>query len=331
MVYTESRFSHLSYSTVGHGRTDSPTIIDNAFTPVSGIGIAIPYPVLQRTFLFDATPPPSPVYQKFKYPSSVPPSTPQGKKDLINFDKLPEWSQDNPHIHSGYRQISHSTSTCLYSCFQIHNETFNIWSHFIPCILFIILEGIIMYYLNTRYPNATIKDYIVFSFFILCATICLGISSIFHSLISHSQKGHDLWLKLDYVGIVFLIIGCFISAVYMSFFCQQTLQYAYCGMVSYLSLFHFCILMKCIDFNNVEHGISFSPPTNFSRSSMAFFPCSSFLCNSCFGSYSFRSYNSTVWMEQGHGTIGYAVLFRRSITAFGRGRLFCCMFSPSLS
>ncbi|KAF7893697.1 uncharacterized protein EAF02_001235 [Botrytis sinoallii] len=235
MVYTESKFSHLSYSTVGHGRTDSPTFIDDAFTPISGIGVAIPYPVLQRTFLLDPTPPPSPVHQKFKYTSSATSSTIQGQQDLITFDKLPEWSQDNPHIHSGYRQISHSTSTCLHSCVQIHNETFNIWSHFIPCILFIILEGIIMYYLNTRYPNATIKDHIIFSFFILCATICLGISAIFHSLISHSQKGRDLWLKLDYVGIVFLIIGCFISAVYMSFFCQQTLQYAYCGMILAMS------------------------------------------------------------------------------------------------
>lgn len=232
MVYTQSGASLLSYSTLGYNRRDSPTFIDDTFTPISGIGIAIPYPALQRTFLLDPTPPQSPVGQKYKCPSSAPSSTIQDQYDLITFDELPKWSQDNPHIQSGYRQISHSTSTCLHSCFQIHNETFNIWSHFIPCILFIILEGVMVYYLNTRYPNATTKDHIIFAFFILCATICLGISAIFHSLISHSEKTRDLWLKLDYAGIIFLIIGCFISAVYMSFFCQQTLQYAYWGMVS---------------------------------------------------------------------------------------------------
>ncbi|KAJ8068107.1 hypothetical protein OCU04_003679 [Sclerotinia nivalis] len=235
MVYIQSRVSNLSYSTLGCGRRDSPTFIDDSFTPISGIGIAIPYPTFQRTFFLDPTPPQSPVGPKFKCPSFAPSSTTQGQYNLITFDQLPKWSRDNPHIQSGYRRISHSTSTCLHSCFQIHNETFNIWSHFIPCIIFIILEGAMIYYLKTRYPNATTKDHIIFAFFISCATICLGISTIFHSVISHSRKTRDLWLKLDYAGIIFLIIGCFISAVYMSFFCHQTLQYAYWAMILAMS------------------------------------------------------------------------------------------------
>ncbi|KAA8564037.1 hypothetical protein EYC84_012032 [Monilinia fructicola] len=235
MVSTEPGTPILSYSTLGYGRRDSPTFVDDVFTPISGIGIAIPYPIVQSTFLLDPTPPQSPVGATFKCPSSLPSSTIQGQYDLITYDELPKWSQDNPHIQSGYRQISHSTSTCFHSCFQIHNETFNIWSDFISCILLIILEGVMIYYINTRYPNATTKDYVIFAYFIFSAVVCLGISAVFHSLISHSQTTHDLWLKLDYVGIIFLIVGYFISSVYMTFFCQQILQYAYLGMILAMS------------------------------------------------------------------------------------------------
>lgn len=245
MVSTDPRTSILSYSTLDYGRRDSPTFIDDTFTPISGSGIAVPHPLYQQTFLLDPTPPPSPVGPRFKCPSSAPSSTTQGRCDLITYDSLPKWSQDNPHIYSGYRQISHSTSTCLHSCFQIHNETFNVWSHFVPCILLIVLEGIMIYYLKTHYPKSTLKDHLIFAFFILCAIICLGISAIFHSLISHSRKTRNLWLKLDYAGIVFLIIGCFISAVYMTFFCQPILQYAYWGMVSSSSsLFMISLLIQ---------------------------------------------------------------------------------------
>lgn len=254
MVFRESRSSNLSASTISFGRRSSPTLLDKAFLPTFRIGVAVPYPTIQQrfsviqqiypairnyptiqeTFLLDATPPQSPARAKPEPLSSVASSstTVKDSPKLLAFGELPQWAQDNAHIHHGYRPISNSVSTCLRSCFYKNTETFNMWSHFIPCIIFIILEGVVSYYLNSRYPKVTLKDYVIFALFLLCAFLCLGISAIFHSLICHSQEVHDLWLKLDFAGILLLILGCSISAVYMTFYCEPTFQYAYWGMVS---------------------------------------------------------------------------------------------------
>ncbi|PQE10781.1 hemolysin-III family protein [Rutstroemia sp. NJR-2017a BBW] len=116
-----------------------------------------------------------------------------------------------------------------------HTETVNVWSHLIPCIIFIILEGVISYYLDRRYPKLILKDHVIFAFFLLCGSICLGVSALFHSLTCHSEKVRDLWLKLDFAGILLLILGCSISAIYMTFFCEPTFHYAYWGMIIAMS------------------------------------------------------------------------------------------------
>jgi hypothetical protein len=254
MVFRESRSSNLSASTISFGRRSSPTLLDKAFLPTFRIGVAVPYPTIQQrypsihqiypaiqnhpniqeTFLLDATPPQSPARAKPEQPSSVLSSstTVKDSPKLLAFGELPQWAQDNVHIHHGYRPISNSVSACLRSCTYRHTETFNVWSHLIPCILFIILEGVISYYLSSRYPKLILKDHVIFAFFLLCASLCLGISAIFHSLTCHSEKVRDLWLKLDFAGILLLILGCSISAIYMTFYCEPTFHYAYWGMVS---------------------------------------------------------------------------------------------------
>ena len=44
----------------------------------------------------------------------------------------------NPFIYNGYR-IHHNVCDCIRSMYKMHNETFNIWTHKIPFIAFLLL------------------------------------------------------------------------------------------------------------------------------------------------------------------------------------------------
>lgn len=150
---------------------------------------------------------------------------------LVSYDEIPAWYQDNDCILHGYRQESRSVKACFASWLYIHNETVNIFTHLIPAIIFLIAEGWIFIYFKNGYSQAKPLERFVFAFFLFTASFCLGMSATFHTLLNHSEKVSHLWLQFDFVGIVILIIGYFVSGVYMGFYCEPTLQKVYWAMV----------------------------------------------------------------------------------------------------
>lgn len=61
------------------------------------------------------------------------------KKRHINIEEAPKWTIDNGYIKTGYRQHDPSFFGSMKTAFSIHNETFNIWTHFFGALFFIIL------------------------------------------------------------------------------------------------------------------------------------------------------------------------------------------------
>lgn len=133
----------------------------------------------------------------------------------------------------------------------IHNESVNIYSHLIPAVAFLLGEWYIQYYLISRYSNITCADFFIFSFFLLTAVICLALSTTYHTLMNHSYKVEQLWLRLDLIGIVVLTLGDFVSGIYMVFWCEPLERKIYWSMVSrYLhNLFRFSSLMSNAHFD----------------------------------------------------------------------------------
>jgi len=53
---------------------------------------------------------------------------------------------------------------------------------------------------------------------------------------NHSYKVSSLWLRIDYVGILILILGSFFSGIFVGFYCEPSLQRLYWSMIITLSL-----------------------------------------------------------------------------------------------
>lgn len=66
-------------------------------------------------------------------------------------------------------------------------------------------------------PSATL----VLSCFAGGAIACLGMSATYHALSNHSPAVARWGNKLDYTGIVFLIVGSYVPTLYYGFFCHK--------------------------------------------------------------------------------------------------------------
>lgn len=151
---------------------------------------------------------------------------------LLTYDEIPAWHQDNEYIRSGYRPETNSIRPCFASWLYVHNEAANIFTHLIPAIASLICEALLLGYFRVTYPAATHGDRLAFAFFLLAAASCLGMSATYHTLMNHSASISNLWLRLDYVGIVILTLGDFESGIYLVFYCEPILQQVYWIMVS---------------------------------------------------------------------------------------------------
>lgn len=154
---------------------------------------------------------------------------------LVPYEHLPEWYQDNPWIRSGYRPVSNSANACFRSWVRLHNEVVNIHSHLFAAIAFLLAEAYILEPLSSKYPRVSVGDYAVLTIFLSSATICFGLSAAYHTFICHSQKVETIWLRLDFVGIILLILGSFATGIYVGFWCEQLQRTIYWAMVSVLS------------------------------------------------------------------------------------------------
>ena len=150
---------------------------------------------------------------------------------LLSYDEILPWRQDNPHIRHGYRPLSKSAAKCITSWSYLHNETMNIYSHLLPAIFLIIVGSVAYRDFVERYPLAAPSDLAVFAFWLLSALVCFVLSTGYHTLENHSEKVCIYALRCDYVGILTLTLGDFVSGIRMGFFCEPKLRIIYWTMV----------------------------------------------------------------------------------------------------
>jgi adiponectin receptor len=188
------------------------------------------------------------------------PNSPRTRRvALLMFDELPEWHQDNEYIRRAYRPISGSVRVSIGSWIYVHNEFVNIWTHLIPLVVFLLGMWYIVQYLTSRYSNITGTDIFIFVFYLATVCICLMFSITYHTLMNHSHEVEKLCLRMDLVGVMVLLFGLFVSAIYMVFWCEPRERIIYWSMVSQNSTYpvqvHF-FRVRSIDFDlNWQIGV----------------------------------------------------------------------------
>ena len=141
------------------------------------------------------------------------------KTYFLTGSQLPAWAKDNEFILNGFRPLSNSYWDCFRSCFYVHNETGSIYSHFLAMVWMIILPMYFYPYAKSAYPQADRDDWIIFALFFLGGALCFALSTFFHMVSNHSHAVHDIYLRLDLLGISIVTAGCFPPGVWYTFPC----------------------------------------------------------------------------------------------------------------
>ena len=58
---------------------------------------------------------------------------------IVSFKQAPSFQVDNEYIKNGYRINYSSFSRLIWSLFELHNESANVWSHLIGMMIFIFI------------------------------------------------------------------------------------------------------------------------------------------------------------------------------------------------
>jgi len=67
----------------------------------------------------------------------------------------PAFLRDNDYIKRGYRIGFNTKTKIMKSLFMLHNETVNVWSHFLGVLAFV---GLFLWTVSALYASATYKE-----------------------------------------------------------------------------------------------------------------------------------------------------------------------------
>ncbi|XP_052769127.1 membrane progestin receptor alpha-like [Mya arenaria] len=115
-----------------------------------------------------------------------------------------------PHVKSGYRLLNQPWMYYIESLVHIHNETLNVWTHLIGCVL-LIIQMTVYFYIYAS-DNAVIRWTLLGHG--TCCFITLFNSAVAHLLHSRSCYSNFMVFMYDYVGVVSWGFGTAILAMY---------------------------------------------------------------------------------------------------------------------
>ncbi len=143
----------------------------------------------------------------------------QAGAELLSLADQSGWAGDNEYIHTGYRKISNSLYESGRSCFYLHNETGNIYSHLFAALWMILLPVFLYPYAKENYHELNTDDWTVFGLFFLGGFVCFVLSVVYHIFTNHSAKVHHFCLRMDLFGITAVTVGCLPPGVWYTFPC----------------------------------------------------------------------------------------------------------------
>ncbi|KAK9055116.1 hypothetical protein SSX86_026197 [Deinandra increscens subsp. villosa] len=195
------------------------------------------------------------------------------KFPLLRYEELPDYMKDNEYILNYYR-AEWSLKHAFISLFLCHNETLNVWTHFIGFLAFLLLtianvthfylvadflqvskwafssnhplnntRQMISSYMDTTPPPIEVTRWPLFVY-LGGSMFCFVSSSLCHLFSCHSHHLNCRLTQLDYTGIAVMIISSFFPSIYYIFQCNPLWQFVYLGIITVLGILAIGVLLS---------------------------------------------------------------------------------------
>ena len=132
-------------------------------------------------------------------------------------------------MRTGYRIRYNTWRLILGSFFQIHNETVNIWTHFLGLLSLIYVITRISADKETDESEVIDHNVSKWPVYVMIgsAMVCMSCSTFCHLLWSKSPTWCIVSTAMDYQGILFLIFGNGVPIVTYRYACGDLIMYGY--------------------------------------------------------------------------------------------------------
>lgn len=133
-----------------------------------------------------------------RIPSSLPSPEP-----TVKASQVPNLFRE-PYILSGYRPVQQDWRCYLFSLFQRHNESLNVWTHVLAAPVLLL-----RWWANAGAVGYTVDTVsLPLLFFLLSSLTYLFLSVMAHLFHSHSEHAHYFFFFMDYTGVALYQYGC---------------------------------------------------------------------------------------------------------------------------
>ncbi|KYQ96643.1 putative basic-leucine zipper transcription factor [Tieghemostelium lacteum] len=171
--------------------------------------------------------------------------------------------KENPYIQSGFREHTNGSFwNCTKSIFQLHNDTFNIWTHLLGALYYLcfIINWLLLENTdtnnninnnnNTSSNNSTLPKIYLF-YYLLSCFFCFTASTIYHTYRSHSIQVFKRTLMFDVSAIALVILAAVNLILNAELQCYPTVRRLY--LFSFLFLIFLAIYMLPIMMRNKKY------------------------------------------------------------------------------
>ena len=145
---------------------------------------------------------------------------------LCNSDQLPKWFEPYSYTLTGYRLHYNDRLSCN-SILQCHNETQNIWTEFLPLMVFIFIAVWMLEDWNVVLAAPPLDHFFILLAIFGCLIIRPLVSGMAHVFYQQSRNNYLLWWSLDYVSICCAITCSSLLFARYTFYCECDRQLFY--------------------------------------------------------------------------------------------------------
>lgn len=124
----------------------------------------------------------------------------------------------NVYLTTSYRRTDLSCVELVLSAFRPHNEVVNVWTHLIGSV-YMIYQSFHVAACAAREPEGSHfqRELYYLLFFVICSSVMFTLSWVFHLFAPYGERTNLRLNRLDYCGIVTMIVGSFYPMVRVVF------------------------------------------------------------------------------------------------------------------
>lgn len=147
--------------------------------------------------------------------------------DVRHVSEVPSWMEKR-HIRGGYRPDGMNFVEIARSMFGIHNETVNVWSHFLSAVWFV-LSAVRISHWDVMAKLSAMNRILMIMYPLAAATTFL-VSTVYHLFQCRSERVYQTLRNVDFQSIQLLITASYLPALSLAYAGIPHLRTIYLGV-----------------------------------------------------------------------------------------------------